>query len=59
MRILAVAISTTPGQGAEFYSQSGHAHGIPEILLAENVLYAYVPSLGVGVVRITENGEHP
>jgi len=59
MRILMMRISTTPGQGTEIYSQRSHAHGIPEILLAENVLYAHVPCLGVGVVRIAENGEQP
>jgi hypothetical protein len=42
-----------------FYSQGCHAHGKPEVLLAEDVPAAKVPLPSHWVVRVTENGKDP
>jgi hypothetical protein len=52
-------LSMRGGQGTEAYSQRRHAHCKPEILLAEDVLSAQVPGPGVGIVRVSEDGEDP
>ena len=52
-------VSKTRDQVTEAYSQDRHTHCKPEILLAENVLYAQVPGLGLSVVQVFENGKGP
>jgi hypothetical protein len=52
-------LSMVGGQGAENYSQRRHAHCKPEILLADNVLSTRVPSLGLGIVRVSEDSKEP
>ena len=52
-------VNTTWDQVTEAYSQYRHTHCKPEILLAENVLYAQVPGLSLSVVQVFENGKGP
>ena len=52
-------LSKTRDKVTGAYSQDRHTHCKPEILLAENVLYAQVPGLGLSVVQVFENGKGP
>ena len=52
-------VSRTRDQVTEAHSQDRPTHCEPEILLAENVLYAQVPGLGLSVVQVFENGKGP
>jgi hypothetical protein len=59
MIVLIERMSTTRDQVTEAYSQRRHTHCKPEILLADDVLYAQVPGPGLGVVQVFENGKSP